>query len=395
MASLAFLFGMIPSTEKVESADDQLRADYNAFLAYEKSDELKHFLALEKEVTSGEFAIRKKKIMKENYKSSDEFRKENRYNQMVKKVKGDDLPDDLKELEKEVNSEVFQKRKLYLVLKPRERYETTKEYRKEEEYQELKKSEKVIWYFKTKKNKPFKEIEKWEETFNEPFTGSTLNEKKWMTRYFWGDAILDEPYTHSDDRSFPTDGKNIEFYDKKLRVVTKNEEIEGKKWDPVHGFLNDSFEYTSGLISTGKSFKQKYGIFKAKIKMSPTDVTQAFWMVSDSVVPHIDVAKYDRGKLYANYFWSLKKGQAPSKSISKTSGTKFTNDFFIYTLEWSPGKLVWKINDKVFKTQSSAVPQDEMYMIFGTALKNGASDYGLPAAMEIDWVRTYRLKEQD
>ncbi len=339
MASLAFLLGMIPSTEKVESADDQLRADYKAFQEFENSDELKHFLDLEKEVTSSNFAIQKKKIPKNEYKDSEE-------------------------------------------------------HRKEEEYNLLKKSEKITWYFKTKKKNPFKEIAKWEETFNESFSGSKLDEKRWMTRYYYADALLKEPYTHADEKSFPTDGKNVEFYDNKLRLVTKAEEVNGKKWDPQYGFLEDTFEYTSALISTGNSFRQKYGIFKAKIKMSPTDMTQAFWMVGDGVVPHIDVARYEKGKLYADFFWGAKKGQEPSKSISKTGGSRYTSDFYIFTLEWSPGKLVWKINDKVFKTQSSGVPQDELYMVFSAGLKKWASDAGLPDAMEIDWIRVYKLKEK-
>ncbi len=395
MASLAFLFGMIPSTEKVETADDQLRADFKAYQEYEKSAELKHFLELEKEVTSSDFAIRKKKILSENYKSSEEYRKESKYNQLLKKNKGEEPANELKTLEKEIDSDEFQRRKSYLLMKPKERYETTDEFQKEQEYQELKKSDKVNWFFKTKKKYPFKEIEKWEETFNETFQGNKLDEKRWMTRYFWGDAILNEPYTMSDDKSFPTDGKNVEFYDKKLRLVTKREEIEGKKWHPLHGFLQDTFEFTSALISSGNSFRQKFGIFKAKIKMSPTDLTQSFWMVSDGMVPHIDVAKYEKGKLYANYFWSSRKGEAPSRSVTKTGGSRYASAFYIFSLDWSPGKLVWKINDKVFKTQSSDVPQDEMYMVFSAGLKEWASEQGLPSAMEIDWIRVYKLKERE
>ena len=52
MASLSFLLGMVPSTEKVEAADDKIRADFQAYKEYESSEELKHFLELEKEVKS-------------------------------------------------------------------------------------------------------------------------------------------------------------------------------------------------------------------------------------------------------------------------------------------------------------------------------------------------------
>ena len=336
MASLAFLLGMIPKTEKVESAQDQLIADFKKFKDFEQSDELQHYLDLEKEVKSSDFTVRKKKIKKKEYQDS-------------------------------------------------------KEYHTEIEYDTLKKSEIVLWYFKTKKKYPFKELEKWELTFEEPFSAPKLDRSKWMTRYFWGDKTMDSSYVLPDDNSFIKEDGNVEFYDNKVRIVTKAEAAKGLVWRPEQGFVEEAFDYTSGLISTAKSFRQKYGIFTAKVKMSPGAVTQAFWMVGDAMVPHIDVAKFDRGKVFANYFWPS-SNNAPHKSISKTGGTKYADEFFIYTLEWSPNKLVWKINGKVFKSQSSGVPQEEMYINFSTTLKKEASVSGLPSAMEIDWIRVYKLK---
>ena len=62
MASLRFLFGMIPGTAKFESESDQLRKDYVEYKKFETSDELKYFESLEKEVTSSEFIQKVKKI---------------------------------------------------------------------------------------------------------------------------------------------------------------------------------------------------------------------------------------------------------------------------------------------------------------------------------------------
>jgi hypothetical protein len=390
MASLSFLLGMIPSTEKVETADDQLRGDFQEFKDFENSDELKHFLELEKEVTSSNFTLRKKKILKAKYKTSEAYRKEARYNQLVKRQKGDEQTPEMKELDRYINSEEFFNEKQFLTMKPRERYETTDEYQKESEYESLKKSEKIVWYYKTKKKYPFKEIEKWECTFEDNFKGGTLDASKWMTRYFWGDQTLDRSFVLGDDISFITDGDNIEFYDKKARIVTKAGQARGLAWRAEQGFVEEDFDYTSGMLSSAKSFKQKYGIFKAKVKVAEGSVSQAFWMVSDTMLPHIDVARYEDGKLYANYFWG--KSGSPQKSISKTGGGKYENEYFIYTLEWTPNKLVWKINDKVFKTQTSGVPQEPMHINFSANLKKGASGNGLPSAMEIDWIRVYTLK---
>ncbi|MCP4310348.1 MAG: family 16 glycosylhydrolase [Bacteroidetes bacterium] len=337
MASLSFLLGMIPATEKVESADDQLRADFQAFKDYESSEEFNRYLELEKEVKSSNFQLRKKKIKKSEFKDSEE-------------------------------------------------------YHNETEYRVLKKSEKVVWYFKTKKKYPFKEIEKWDLTFDEKFDDSKLDTSKWMTRYYWGDKGMNSSFAMEDDKSFPTNGDNIEFYDNKARIVTKAVKTEGPVWRGHQGFVMEEFDYTSGMISSAQSFRQKFGIFKAKVKMDAGTVAQAFWMVSDGMLPHVDVARFENGKLHSNYFWG--KSGSHHKSISKTSGSKYADTYFIYSLEWSPNKLVWKINNKIFKTQSSGVPQEEMYINFSSNLKQDASEKGLPSAMEIDWVRVYKIKEK-
>ena len=336
MASLSFLLGMIPSTDKVESADDQLRADLQAFKDYGNSDEFKHFLELEKEIKSHDFILRKKKIKKAEYKDSEE-------------------------------------------------------YHKVTEYDLLKKSEKIVWYFKTKKKYPFKEIEKWDLTFDEKFNTGKLDKSKWMTRYYWGEKGMDSSFAMEDDNSFPTNGENIEFYDNKARIVTKAKNTQGLTWRGHQGFVLEDFSFTSGMISSAQSFRQKYGIFTAKVKMAAGSVAQAFWMVSEGMLPHIDVARFENGKLYSNYFWG--KSGSNHKSLSKTNGSKYADTYFIYTLEWSPNKLVWKINGKVFKTQTSGVPQEEMYINFSSNLKKDASESGLPSAMEIDWVKVYKLKD--
>ena len=336
MASLSFLLGMVPSTDKVESADDQLREDFQVFKDFENSDELKKYLELEKEIKSSDFLLRKKKIKKSEYKDSEE------YNKLT-------------------------------------------------EYGVLKKSEKVVWYFKTKKKYPFKEIEKWDLTFNEKFDTSKLDSSKWMTRYYWGEKGMDSSFAMEDEKSFPTNGENIEFYDNKARIVTRAGKTEGLVWRGEQGFVMEDFDFTTGMISSAQNFRQKYGIFKAKVKMAAGSVAQSFWMVSDGMLPHIDVARFENGKLYSNYFWG--KVGSNHKSISKTNGSKYADTYFIYTLEWSPNKLVWKINDKVFKTQTSGVPQEEMHINFSSNLKKDASENGLPSAMEIDWVRAYKLKK--
>jgi beta-glucanase (GH16 family) len=65
-------------------------------------------------------------------------------------------------------------------------------------------------------------------------------------------------------------------------------------------------------------------------------------------------------------------------------------DFFIYTLEWSKDKLTWKINDVVVNEQTQGVPHEEMYLVLSSSIPENTNGAGLPASMEVDWVRCYQ-----
>jgi beta-glucanase (GH16 family) len=215
-----------------------------------------------------------------------------------------------------------------------------------------------------------------------------------MTNYYWGDKMLKDTYALPGDKHFYTKGKNIEISDSVLKIITKKETANGKAWDPVVGFKNQEFAYTSGLISTGKSFRQQYGKVRAKIKMSNAPVRQAVWMVSDKILPHIDIAKVEKGKIFYGNFWGniAEKGGVKKKIIKKGAG-KFTSDFFIYSIEWSPDKIIWKINEKPVMTQSQGVPQEPMYIALSAGISNGIAEHQLPARMEVDWVKVYKKAE--
>jgi beta-glucanase (GH16 family) len=77
-------------------------------------------------------------------------------------------------------------------------------------------------------------------------------------------------------------------------------------------------------------------------------------------------------------------------NVSKSSiGSRYSKDFFIYSLEWTADSLVWKINDTEVFRQTSDIPQEPMYMLLA-----GGLDKPITAmtSMEIDWVRVYKTK---
>ncbi len=298
------------------------------------------------------------------------------------------------ELEIFVNSEEFKQSKSYMSLSFEKKWEQTEEYSFENEYNTLIKSDKIKWYNSVCNSPKFNKIKKWKITFSEEFEENKLDKEKWLTRYYWGDTLLNDTYSLSDDKHFITDGKNIEIENSVLSIVSKKEDVMGKSWHPFFGFSPKEFNYTSGLINTGKSFRQKYGKFRAKIKISDnSDITNAFWLVGEKILPQVDIIKYN-GKTNFNSFWG---------NISEKNGVKRSTDsalffnpkgkFLIFELEWNENALIWRINNEEVRRITEGVPQEEMYLSLSSGIYNEPTKNDFPSTMQIDWVRAYSLTE--
>ncbi len=379
-----------------------------------KSAELEKYNELDAYIRTREF-LDARQSGKKKFKSSEAFQKQRQYKELKKssmlrkyfklktspkmktyiQVKGSDRLKRLEELKQYVNTDEFRKVKEYMALKPQQKYEQSDDYKLEQEYLTLKKSEKLLWFRKLQTKNEFDKLKEWELTFEDDFTEGTLDTKKWMTNYYWGETLLKDTYALPGDKHFYTGGKNLEIADSVLKIITRKEITTGKVWNPLQGFLTQDFDYTSGLISTGKSFRQKYGKVRAKIRMSHAPVRQAMWMVAETILPHVDVAKMEQGKLYYGNFWgNIAEKGGVNKKIRKKAAEKYTGDYFIYSIEWTPEKLVWKINNKQVLTQTRGIPSEPMYLVLSAGVTNGVTEHQLPAKMEIDWVKIYQKAEQ-
>ena len=98
------------------------------------------------------------------------------------------------------------------------------------------------------------------------------------------------------------------------------------------------------------------------------------------------------GDLFA-IIWDAKTSKLYGLNASGRSPLSLTLDYFIYTLEGTPDKLDWKVNDRSAMIQNQGVLQDEMYVGFSAGITDPVPDHMLPASMDIDWVRIYKKKE--
>jgi hypothetical protein len=286
------------------------------------------------------------------------------------------------ELKEYVATPAFKQRKEYLLDK--KRFEKTDMFRDEQEYKKLKKNEDIIWYFKIRDSNKFDILKSRELTFSDEFDGDKLDTKKWLTNYYWGEKLLKDRYSVESDLQAYTEKENFELRNSVLRINTKSQKINGKVWSATKGFTQKEFNYTSGLINTGNSFRQKYGIFSAKIKLGNPQAKNAFWMLADKITPHLDICRTSEGKILFDYF------PAKGNNTKSSLGSRYSNDYFIYTLEWTADKLVWSINGVEVFSQTGDIPQDPMYVLLAGGLDKPINGM---TSMEIDWVRVYQSKK--
>lgn len=382
---------------------------FKHYASFKDSDELANFEQLKTYVGSQEYQDTLNGFI---YKNTDEYKKEEQFESLkksskivnwekyqkskpyilFKEIEESDLLKEYEELEEFINSDKFKEYKEYMLDK--EKWQKTDDFQKETRLKELEKSADIKWYMSTKDSNKFDELKSWNITFEDDFTSGKVDETKWMNSFFWGKMNLNERYVIAGEKQYYTDNKNFEINGTTLKIVTKNEQIEGKVWHPVHGFAPQKFNYTSGMLSTAHSFRQKYGKIEAKIKLNAQyPIYQAFWLKGEKILPEIDVFKFNMDKKNRLQLSSIIGDPMDYKNAkpttSKLNGGSFTKDYFIYTLDWEENKISWKINGiEVFKTTDN-VPNEPLYLMLSSGLISEPKEQIENNAFEIDWVRCY------
>jgi hypothetical protein len=372
------------------------------------SKQIQEFQELENFVKSPQYKEKKIHVDSQRFEQTEEYRKQQEYKRLVSSqriksfykmksskelaefisLEGSSLIPDYEKLEKLVLSDKFKTQKAYLLDK--KKWEKTDEYKQLLEYNTLKKKPDIIWYFKYKDSGKYDELKNWNLVFSDEFNEGKLDRKKWLARYFWGEMLLKDSYALPGEKHLFTDGKNLEFGGSAIKMITRSEKISGKEWIPSLGFYPKEYNYSSGLICSGSSFRTKYGKIEAKIKLDASkDIMHAFWLTGDTILPQIDIFKCANNKLFLSTFWGdAAETNGVQKNTLSISASKFTGKYFIYSFEWTPDKMVWRINDVEVKSQTSNIPGDNMYVVINSGVVGDQPQ--IPTRMEVDWIRCYQ-----
>lgn len=293
----------------------------------------------------------------------------------------------LEELQELTSSTDFKVRVTYL--EDKQKWEKTEESNQEIRFAEMQKMPQVINYLKYKNLNAFDFFKKWELVFEDRFESTKLDPQKWITKSHWANQTLGQNFSQLGDLHAFTDGKNIVTDGKFLKIEVRKEKATGMQWRIPFGFVEQEFDYTSGLISTAENEWWNHGILEAKVKYSPSaDFVDAIYLLGEESSPQINLIEMGAKNRLGTLTKTNGDIHADCESIS---GLK-TGEFYIFRLEWTSNALLWKINGREMLKIDLHIPSHSLHLNAASIVVNEPNG-SLPHRFEIDWVKFYQHRK--
>ncbi len=241
---------------------------------------------------------------------------------------------------------------------------------------------------------------KWEVAFADEFDADTLDGASWTRCYWWDDNGCTNLSNKELQWYMPA---NVELTDGYLRLQARPESVVGYK--------GQMFEYTSGMVTTGRDYEDRkkkdrfstlYGYFEVRAKIpAGKGLWPAFWLLpsTQKSKPEIDIMEtlgHEPGILQMHVHFKDANGDDASKG-SKIEADDLSKDFHVYGLEWQQDAIVWYLDgqEQWRFTEKDNISSEPMYMLLNLAVGGnwpGAPDSNtiFPANFTIDYVRVWK-----
>ena len=221
----------------------------------------------------------------------------------------------------------------------------------------------------------------------------------------WGNEEL-QFYTRSADNAFHDGRGSLAIKAIKLPSATNLDCWYGK------------CQYTSARLITKGKFDFQYGRIEARIKVPRgVGVWPAFWMLGNDIdsagwpnCGEIDVMEFIGREPSTAYGTLHGPGYSGSKSIGGSitlpDGKKVSDDFYVFSVEWTQNEIRWFFDGKNYKTITRTdIPKGTpwvfdhpFFIILNFAVGGkwpGSPDRStqFPQSMLVDYVRVYESKD--
>ena len=223
-------------------------------------------------------------------------------------------------------------------------------------------------------------------TFDKTFAGSSLDTSTWSTCY---------PKSECTNYGNPNE---IEWYRPSgavvsggvLHLVATKEQTKGT----TSTGAPQNFPYTSGMITTKRSFAFTYGYVSVVAQIpGGTGTWPALWLLprTSTWPPEIDIMENFgvTNSLDTTYHWAGGSGPLQQSQNERTSAN-LAGSYHSYGLLWKPGAITWYLDGKeIYTFTGSAVTHQPMYFLANLAI-DGAANSG--SSFNIKSVKIYTTK---
>lgn len=240
-----------------------------------------------------------------------------------------------------------------------------------------------------------------EKSMSDEFDGDSLDRTKWVDQvsYTLGRA----PTRTLPDNAIIKDGllQLLSEFDPKFtggRLKERGPEYHSYK--------------VGGIFS---KFMIRYGYVEARAKIQPNAFSSTFWLVGGGIEratgnegsPEIDIFEL-AGKSFAHtysynmalhYVQRKPAGAFPSAGKTWKSNFKFTEDFHVYGLEWTPKTISWYIDGHLIRRYQVERNMWDMGMNINISTEPQFGWFGIPEAKDLpsstyfDYVRVWKNDE--
>lgn len=253
----------------------------------------------------------------------------------------------------------------------------------------------------------------WKLTFNDEFNGPELDRSVWRTDAYFG--LRFHPGSIFEDGITPP---NM-YYDDEYNVIENNTLIQLASnipttinytdWDGIN-WGEFTIPYKIGQIDSSKGFKQKYGYWEIRSKITDQPGSwPAFWLVStDNYPPEIDIYEIYTGRknglksFSSNFHWRKEKGDRTGKKIMRPRKhvvLDVSENFHTYALEWNKKHFKIYYDNVLVRIYSNPETlrflEYKMHIIIGNGIHTEQNPEGAiyPTKHEVDYVRVYKKKK--
>lgn len=248
----------------------------------------------------------------------------------------------------------------------------------------------------------------WKLVWSDEFDGDEIDMNNWSFDHPENGRYNQEIQSYTDKNAWVEDGY--------LVIEAREEEITEPN--------GETYNYTSSKLITKGKQTWTYGKIEVRAKMPEGQgMWPAIWMMPEDepfygtwpVGGEIDIMEllgHEPHKVHANIHYGDPKGESQGTYELK-GGKKFSDDFYLYTLEWEPGEIRWYINNELYHTANNwhskhpsnadeftyPAPFDQdFFLILNISVGGGwpgnpDDTTKLPQQMVVDYVRVYQKDE--